>query len=536
MALYHSPICIIREYRQAAVAGTTSISEALNQLGVYTHHFCAPMVKLERRSSAVESNAVIRDGAAAQSGYMPRLVLKYSDRFDGQTDLAPVLVLEQLLQAYPTAKFVYTRRPMAEWAKAMVRFVGEEPRRSLFKWHPTPSRFYAATYGENWAEYSPAEWSEAYTRHERRVRKMFEGARAAQLLELDITQMAKEGLDSEIWAKLCAFIGAPQPQQQVHGAASSPQFPHRLVFTYSAVDQPLRQVQHAAARLAATTWLIGLLALTVALVRFWDLGQCTRVCRVANGLGGTRADGSTAVAVAGRFGSWFEPSEVFGVRWPWLAAECACYNSSSASALAHARVPRLHHAIDTTEQWWFLNTTTRVCGSDGREYETAALVQSAVANGARVSVANCGHCGRCSSVSDVDVMHRWALTLTKRASVGGIVFLFLGEHAYRFLVRSSFIGFSAECGECWLEATRCNLASCAQHCLFGWANPLSTPSTKNGSTDLNECMHCDEVHCSAYYLQACGANRRTAGVTTDVARPGGDICQAASWRGLLVRD
>lgn len=259
-----------------ASAGTTSITEALNQLEFHTHHFCAPMVKLERRPSATAPSAAMRDGAAAQAGYTPRLVQRYSDAFDGQTDLAPVLVLEQLLHVYPTAKFVYTTRPVEEWASAMVRFVGEEPRRSLFRWHPTPSTFYSAAYGADWASYTCTEWAKAYKRHDMRVRQLFTGEKAAKLLELDITQMAKDGHDSEIWAKLCSFIGVPNPSQQRR------RFPHRLVFYYSAVDQPLRslrfqcppwsrrahsclvpyvaasrrQVRHAAARMAAATWLL----------------------------------------------------------------------------------------------------------------------------------------------------------------------------------------------------------------------------------------------------------------------------------------
>ena len=40
-------------------------------------------------------------------------------------------------------------------------------------------------------------------------------------------------------------------------------------------------------------------------------------------------------------------------------------------------------------------------------------------------------------------------------------------------------------------------------------------------------MQCDEVHCSAYYLASCGANRRTAGVVSDIRRPGQHICKAA---------
>ena len=40
-------------------------------------------------------------------------------------------------------------------------------------------------------------------------------------------------------------------------------------------------------------------------------------------------------------------------------------------------------------------------------------------------------------------------------------------------------------------------------------------------------MECDELHCSAYFLQACGANRRTAGVVSDINRPSRHVCEAA---------
>ena len=41
------------------------------------------------------------------------------------------------------------------------------------------------------------------------------------------------------------------------------------------------------------------------------------------------------------------------------------------------------------------------------------------------------------------------------------------------------------------------------------------------------------VHCSAYYLQSCGANRRTAGVVTDIDRPDNHVCGASRsrWKG-----
>ena len=98
----------------------------------------------------------------------------------------------------------------------------------------------------------------------------------------------------------------------------------------------------------------------------------------------------------------------------------------------------------------------------------------------------------------------------------------------KWVYRSPFIGYDEDGAECWVAATQCNLASCAHECLWRWNNPLRTANTANGTTTtLNACLHCDEIHCSAYYLQACGANRRTAGVVSDIKRPGGDVCAAA---------
>lgn len=190
---------------------------------------------------------------------------------------------------------------------------------------------------------------------------------------------------------------------------------------------------------------------------------------------------------------------------------------------------RIHRAVATQDQWWF--NTAQVCGGDGVSYPN-----SAAAHEVGVFVVNCGQCGAthlgeeklaCSTLTDTAAMHARSRNLTKLASMGAVLWLTAGDWAHRRFFRSGYVGYGEQCARCWLEATKCNLASCAQHCLFAWQNPLSASSTKNGTTELNECMHCDEMHCSAYYLQACGANRRTAGVVSDIKRPGEHICESA---------
>ena len=224
----------------------------------------------------------------------------------------------------------------------------------------------------------------------------------------------------------------------------------------------------------------------------------------------------------GATGSWFAGG-VSGRRLLSSPSECACYRTdtnATSAPLSHPIVPRIHAAVETAQQWHF--TTPHVCGADGREY--ASRLQ---ATRAGVDVANCGQCSKCSSIVAVDAMHVRATSLTKRASLAAVAYLFGGETVHWLLMRSGLVGFDAPCADCWLAATQCNLASCAQHCLYGWQNPLSSSPTINGTTRLNACMQCDELHCSAYFLQACGANRRTAGVVSDINRPSEHVCMAA---------
>jgi hypothetical protein len=240
--------------------------------------------------------------------------------------------------------------------------------------------------------------------------------------------------------------------------------------------------------------------------RFWDMNQCNRACRVVHGTGSPDVLGST--------GNWAD-SSIQGTRRFDDIDVCSCAGPQGALP----QVARYHPPIPTKEQWWF--NTPAVCGSDGKDYPSADAAHTASAH-----VVNCGQCGPCSTVHDTSQMHLRSRTLTKIASVGAIIYLFFGEWPYFSFMTSKHANYSKECAWCWKEATQCNLANCARHCLFGWQNPLSSSNNKKNG-ELNECLYCDEVYCSAYYLQACGANRRTSGVMSDISRPAGDICTAA---------
>jgi hypothetical protein len=391
------------------------------------------------------------------------------------------------------------------------------------------------------------EYADVYRDHDRGVHEFFTGGdapaeRRERFLELDITTLAKENEGRHVWERLCGFLGVSEEAER--GIAGTP-FPHRFVFQYSSWDQPMAQFRSIVARLGRRWRWLGLAFVLLFASRFWDMSQCTRVCRVANGFGNPDVRGFT--------GSWLQEG-VEGRRMYLAPAECECFLSAVAEkgeggrilsgsggsgengddrgdhtrrivSLRHTRVSRYHPPIPTEEQWWF--KTLQVCGSDGRVHASADDARRPSGGAGAVSVVNCGQCGACSHGSDTAAMHARAKTLTKVASVGALLYLFAGEAVHQEFFRSDFVGFGDACSQCWLHATQCNLASCARHCMFGWQNPLSAKSTRDGTTTLNECMHCDEVHCSGNYLQACGANRRTAGVVTEIDRPDAHVCAAA---------
>jgi hypothetical protein len=461
--------------------GTTSITVALHQLGFEAHHQCHALVDHDRHGK-------------------PCVGRFWADEIDAHADIAPATVFQELATLYPDARFVFTRRKPEAWGKAMVRFVTKH---KLIFALPTPpvARMFTDIYGEGWANYTVEQWVSVYETHERKVDAAF-ASMPGRLLKLDIT-----GGDG--WQPLCGFLDESVPQGP---------FPHADVFELSAVTQVRWQVRRLCKRFGklGLACLLMLFAVRPAVA---DHNQCERACRVANGDMNQRPGGASVLGAAG---SWFEGG-ITGRRLYWSSPnECTCFATDGETEVAHSRVPRVHPFIETADQWHF--QTKQVCGSDGKEYSSERSARRA-----GVQIVNCGQCSKCSTLASVDAMHRRDKTLTVRASLAGVAYLFAGQTLHRLIMRSGIVGFDGECAECWTAATQCNLASCGHLCLYGWTNPLSASSTTRNSsgTELNACMQCDEVHCSAYYLQACGANRRTAGVVSDISRPGGHVCKAA---------
>jgi hypothetical protein len=189
----------------------------LNLLGWRTHHFHPGLCSI--------SSAQCPRPAASLSK-------QASDSFDGHTDIAPSLVFRQLAAAYPTAKFVFTTRDKTQWAKAMQRFAQREPHKSLFRLHPVASKCFSAMYSSQWHRLTEAELANEYEKHEREVEHFFSDQQH-RFLRLDVTRGGPH-----LWRRLGQFLGAGE--EALARVGNSP-FPHKYVFTFSAVDQPLLQ-------------------------------------------------------------------------------------------------------------------------------------------------------------------------------------------------------------------------------------------------------------------------------------------------------
>ena len=219
------------------------------------------------------------------------------------------------------------------------------------------------------------------------------------------------------------------------------------------------------------------------------------------------------------FGNWFAPAEITGTRVWGSPAVCQCWNATAGRAAEKApRVDRVHPAIETRDQYWFQETTAQVCatvgeksgrsggGSHGSHTTTTSKPQAfdsaAAARVAGASVSNCGQCGKCSAVHDVNTMHQRSKSLTKIASWAHCASALGSTRTGHFFVRPGSLGFE-KVRTCWLEATRCNIASCAA-LLFRVGEPFVGVVDSGRHSGLNACMQCDEVRIQRTTCRAAG--------------------------------
>jgi len=188
----------------------------------------------------------------------------------------------------------------------------------------------------------------------------------------------------------------------------------------------------------------------------------------------------------------------------------------------------------------------RVCTAAG---QTLASKAAACAAGARVL--NCGPCGACSTAADVRVCklphlptgesaiactytlplppcktdNRTLRTLTGTATRCALWSFFGAAAVRRCYARD--IGFTAGCEACWVDNVMCDQAHCKWTCLQMVLS--GQRRNREGDGRIVDCLLCDERMCGPAFFGCAGANRRTAGLVSDIGRKSVQNCNKTGW-------
>jgi len=143
-------------------------------------------------------------------------------------------------------------------------------------------------------------------------------------------------------------------------------------------------------------------------------------------------------------------------------------------------------------------------------------------------VAHCGNCGECSTVQDIFIINKTSGTLTDTTTFCAkqVMNIFAGGGGRAAVVSciEEKVGFTPACGNCWVDNVMCDYKYCLMTCIrsvffYGESN-------NKGSDTLNDCLNCDEVMCGPEFILCAGANRRRAGIITDIDRDeDNEVCE-----------
>jgi len=136
---------------------------------------------------------------------------------------------------------------------------------------------------------------------------------------------------------------------------------------------------------------------------------------------------------------------------------------------------------------------------------------------------NNGPCGKCSNSHDIEIYKETAQTLTNTTTNCAFKYVMFGEHQSRECFEH--VGLTPGCSECWIDNIGCDAAHCVDTCLVQTLRPRAFDHNNNADGDLNECLKCDEQRCGTAFIKCAGANRRRAGIESDIGRKPSEIAK-----------
>ena len=170
--------------------------------------------------------------------------------------------------------------------------------------------------------------------------------------------------------------------------------------------------------------------------------------------------------------------------------------------------------------------TGAVCGEDGVNY-----LSKDAAHEAGVRAMHDEFCGKCSNKNDIKVYNDTRNTMTGFATGCAFRYLLISKEWARDCMTKSKL--SEGCLDCWVDNIQCSVDNCVWQCLESRARG-QPPNLPDGS--LNPCFQCDEDNCGFPFIECAGANRRRAGIRSDIDRPGDQVWEGDEWLAALPSD
>jgi len=156
-----------------------------------------------------------------------------------------------------------------------------------------------------------------------------------------------------------------------------------------------------------------------------------------------------------------------------------------------------------------------VCAADGRGYESQSYACSN-----ETYPLHGGFCGACSNEHDINVYRETRETMSLLAYQCMVKYLFYGTEKSAFDCFKT-AGLSNQCNQCWIDNMKCSASSCLGKCI--WHNLINKMPWNDNTNTLNPCIQCDEELCGPAFVKCAGANRRRAGIVSDIGRPQADV-------------
>lgn len=256
-----------------------------------------------------------------------------------------------------------------------------------------------------------------------------------------------------------------------------------------------------------------------------DLFQCDRECRWNFGFNDRSITG-LRTSYAGIFKS--------------EGNACCCYKNTAAGGVQlndGELIDRTSHKEFDTENTW--------SGTDTTGFDTAwACVKTedggtesmnkAQAKADGRDIIHCGKCAMCSGLDDIAVLsntRKWITyvmtkTSSKFAAPWGHKNVSLLEQDL-FDLAVSFSGPAGpdeepSCMKCWSDNIMCDARQCVTKCWTKFFDPTPT----------DDCLQCDETTCGPEFIKCAGANRRSTGIVSDIARTNREQCTDGMYFGL----